>query len=77
MSNWIDERMAEELRKDLLRAAERRRLIAQAIKVRRPSARFYSQVLVRIGRGLEVWGCRLQTRYGTLAKAGSRYAGRR
>jgi hypothetical protein len=70
MSNWIDEAIREELRRDMLRAAERRQLVARAIAARRRPAPFYSQALVQLGRRLEIWGCRLQTRYGMFAEAG-------
>jgi hypothetical protein len=37
---------------------------------RRPARRLYSGALVRLGRRLEAWGCRLQARYDVLADAG-------
>ena len=70
MTNWIDESIKEEQRKDLLRAAARRRLIAQASAARQRPGRLYSPLLVRLGCWLETWGRSLQTRYGVLTEAG-------
>ena len=70
MTSWIDEAIKEEQRKDLLREAARRRLIAQASAAKRRPERLYSPVLVRLGCWLETWGRSLQTRYGVLAEAG-------
>jgi hypothetical protein len=70
MTSWIDEAIKEEQRQDLLREAARRRLIAQARTASRRPVRVYSPALVRLGRWLETWGCRLQARYGVLAEAG-------
>lgn len=69
MSNWIDEAIRAELRKDMLRAAERRHLVVQALAARRRPA-IYSLALVRLGRRLETWGRSLQVRYGALAEGG-------
>ena len=70
MTSWIDEAVREEQRRDMLREAARRRLIAQARVADRRPGRIYSPTLVRLGRWLETWGCRLQARYGGLAEAG-------
>ena len=70
MTSWIDEAIKEEQRQDLLRAAARRRLIAQASAAKRRPERRYSPVLARLGCWLEMWGRSLQTRYGVLAEAG-------
>jgi hypothetical protein len=70
MSSWIDEAIREEMRKDMLRAAEREQLAARALAARSRPDRFYSPALARLGRRLEVWGRGLQLRYGTLADAG-------
>ena len=70
MTSWIDEAMKEEQRKDLLRAAARRRLLAQASGTKQRPERLYSPMLVRLGCWLETWGRNLQTRYGVLAEAG-------
>ena len=67
--NWLDEVIQEERRKDMLRAAAQRRLVAQARASRRPE-RIYSGALVWLGRWLEARGQRLQARYGALAEAG-------
>jgi len=67
--NWIDEAIQEERRKDMLRAAAQRRLVAQARASRRPK-RLYSGALVWLGRWLEAWGRRLQARYGALTETG-------
>jgi hypothetical protein len=70
MSSWIDEAIQEEMRKDMLRVAERRQLVARALAARTRPNRFYSPALARLGRWLEVWGRGLQLRYGALADAG-------
>jgi hypothetical protein len=70
MSSWMDEAIAEEHRKDLLRAADRRRITRQAQAARRGHTRLYSSALVRLGQWLEAWGCGLQARYGRLADTG-------
>jgi hypothetical protein len=70
MTSWIDEAIKEEQRRDLLRDAARRRLIAQARAAERRPGRLFSSMLVRVGRWLEMCGRSLQTRYGVLAEAG-------
>jgi hypothetical protein len=70
MLNWIDEAIKEEQRRDMLRAAARRLLVAEAYAVNRRQRPVYSPALARLGRRLELWGCRLQARYGVLAEAG-------
>ena len=63
--NWLDQAMHEEQRKDMLRAAARRSLAAQALEAaRRPP--FYAGALVRLGQWLEQRGRRIQLRYGIL-----------
>jgi hypothetical protein len=70
MTSWIDEAVKEEQRKDLLRTAARRRLIAQASAAKQRPERLYSPMLVQLGCWLETWGRSLQMRYGVLAEAG-------
>ena len=70
MTSWIDEAIKEEQRKDLLRDAARRRLIAQVGAAKERPGRRYSPALVRLGRWLEACGRNLQARYGLLAEAG-------
>ncbi|MFL5807548.1 MAG: hypothetical protein ACJ8CR_38205 [Roseiflexaceae bacterium] len=71
MSSRLDELLKAEQVQDMLRDAERRGLVRRALATRRPPAmRFYSPALARLGRWLELWGCRLQTRYGAIAEVG-------
>jgi hypothetical protein len=70
MANWIDAAVAAEQRKDMLRAAAQRELVARARTRGQPSRRLFSRALVRLGRHLELWGCRLQARYDVFAEAG-------
>ena len=58
----------EERRKDMMREAERQRLI-RAIKAARPRPkRFYDRLLAGLGRSLTGWGVRLQARYGPMVE---------
>jgi hypothetical protein len=50
MTSWIDQAVREEQRRDMLRDAARRRLIAQARVADRRPGRIYSPALVRLGR---------------------------
>ena len=50
MTSWIDEAVREEQRRDMLRDAARRRLIAQARVADRRPRRIHSPALVRLGR---------------------------
>ena len=68
MQNWLDERMKEELLRDMLYEAERRRLVKRALAARPRPARFYSPALARLGSRLVTWGCSLQARYGAIAE---------
>lgn len=71
MLNRLDELVRAEQVQDIIRQVERLRLQQQALEARRwSSTRFYSPALAWLGRWLELWGCRLQTRYGTITKAG-------
>jgi hypothetical protein len=58
----------EERRKDMMRKAEKQRLI-KAVKAARPRpTRFYDRLLAGLGRSLTEWGVRLQTRYGAMVE---------
>jgi hypothetical protein len=71
MSNLLDELIKAELMRDMVRDAERRRLVRRVLAVRRrPPMRFYSAALAQLGRWLERWGCRLQARYSSIAEVG-------
>jgi hypothetical protein len=71
MPNLLDELIKAELMRDMVCDAERRRLVRRVLAARRrPPMRFYSAALARLGRWLERWGCRLQTRYGSIAEVG-------
>jgi hypothetical protein len=57
---WL---VCRERNKDLLREAERYRLVRQTLPVRRRHGRFYCRALIWLGRRLVDWGWRLQERY--------------
>jgi hypothetical protein len=54
----------EERRKDMMREAEKRRLVKAILAAQPRPSRFYAPVLVGLGRLLTGWGLRLQARYG-------------
>ena len=64
MPNWIDEQIQIERFEDMARTAQRDRLAKLALTVSLQRMRFYSPILARLGYWLEVYGYRLQTRYG-------------
>ena len=73
MHSWIDEQIARERYTDILHAERRRRmaeivLAARRQRVERRPDRFYSPALVRLGRWLVAWGCRLEARYGPIVE---------
>ena len=71
MSSRLDELIKAEQVRDMIRDAERRGLARRAFAARRPPrVPFYSPALAWLGHWLELWGCRLQMRYGTMAEAG-------
>ncbi|MBI5667488.1 MAG: hypothetical protein HZC41_05725 [Chloroflexi bacterium] len=60
--------LAEEHRQDMLRQAERERLVKQIHLARpRQQAPVYRHALAAVGRRLAQWGEQLQTRYGDAA----------
>ena len=69
MANWIDEALTAERRNDMIRAAARHGLAAQAATPRRSSRRLYFGAMAWLGRQLMFWGCRLQARYDVLVDA--------
>ncbi len=64
MLNWIDEQIQKQRFEDMARTAQRDRLANLALSVRLKRMHFYSPLLARLGCWLEVYGYRLQTRYG-------------
>ena len=73
MNSWIDEQIARVRYTDMLNHQRRRRmaeivLSARRRRVERLPERFYSPALVRLGRWLVAWGCRLEARYGPIAE---------
>lgn len=68
--NWYNEVLAQEHSKDLLREAERYRLVRQALAGRARRDRFHCRALTWLGRRLVAWGWRLQEHYdGILVEA--------
>ena len=63
---WLVRR---ERNKDLLREAERYRLVQQVLTARRRRGRFYCWALIWLGRRLVGWGRRLQERYDVVVDA--------
>ena len=68
MPNWIDEQIQIQRFEDMARTAQRDHLANLALAVRWRRMRFYSPILARLGRWLEAYGYRLQTRYGTVGE---------
>ena len=68
MLNW-NELMVKQKHTDLLREAERQRLVRAALAGRRQHARFYAPMLARLGVWLVAWGWRLRARYGSIELA--------
>ena len=62
MNLWSDIQAREQHGKDLLREAERERLVRQASSASNDRLHFYDQTLAALGRRLVDWGCRLQER---------------
>ena len=66
MSYWNDVYIRQEQRNDCCRAAEMRRLVAEA-RAGQPARRpIYAQPMAAIGRRLVHWGRRLEAQYGTV-----------
>ena len=65
MPNWIDEQVQKQRFEDMVRTAERDRLAELMPAGRLQSVPFYSPILARLGRQLEIYGYRLQARYGS------------
>ena len=63
MLSWSDIIAHQERYADLLREAERERLVRQVLAGREGRDRFYCRGLTWLGRNLVTWGCRLQARY--------------
>jgi hypothetical protein len=64
MLSWSDIMVQQERNADLLREAERERLIQHMLAGRERRGRFTRQALAWLGQRLVAWGCRLQERYG-------------
>jgi hypothetical protein len=64
MLSWSDIMVQQERNADLLREAERERLIQHVLAGRERRGRFTRQALAWLGQRLVAWGCRLQERYG-------------
>ena len=69
MFDWNLVIAARERNKELLREAERYRLVRQVLAERGRRDRAWVQALAWLGRRLVAWGQRLQERYGAAAGA--------
>jgi len=69
MVTWQDYLAKQEYYRDLVREAERERLIREALAGRGKANRFHSRALSRLGHLLVVWGRSLQERYGHIVPA--------
>jgi len=67
MPNWIDEQIQRQRFNDMIRTARRDHMAHVALAAGAQRTRFYSPALAQVGRWLETWGYRLQTRYGAEA----------
>lgn len=68
MPNWIDEQIARQRYYDILVAEQQRQVAAAALAESRRPARFYSPVLLRLGRRMLAWGSSLEARYGPVVE---------
>ena len=68
MPNWIDEQIQKQRFEDMVRIAHRDQLANLALIANAKRVRFYSPILAQLGRRLEVYGYRLQLRYGAAAE---------
>ena len=64
LPNYLDFLVRQEQYKDLLREAERYRLVRQVLAGRERRYLFYYRALTWLGFRLVAWGWRLQERYG-------------
>jgi len=64
MPNWIDEQVQKQRFEDMARMAQHDRLVNLALTVSLKRIRFYSPILAQLGLWLEIYGHRLQMRYG-------------
>jgi len=64
MPNWIDEQVQKQRFEDMVRTAQHDQLANLALTTRMPRMRFYRPLLAQLGRWLEIYGYRLQIRYG-------------
>ena len=67
--NELEFLVRQEHYKDLLREAERARLVRQMRAGQERRDRFYRRTLIWLGCRLVVWGWRLQERYGAVTAA--------
>jgi hypothetical protein len=68
MPNWIDEQVQKQRFEDMVRTADRDRLAGRVQLASVKRMRFYSPILAQLGRRLELYGYRLQLRYGVAAE---------
>ena len=69
MLNWYEIVVLEERKRDLLREAEKRRLVRQALAGREARTYIHRRALSWLGRHLVGWGCFLEQRYGMPVEA--------
>lgn len=69
MFGWSDIIVQRERYTDLLREAERERLIRRMLAGRRGPGHLYRRILAALGQRMVAWGCRLQARYGAAGAA--------
>ena len=67
--NWKDVLVQRERYQDLLREAERHRLVRQVLAGRERRQRAYCRAINWLGRRMVAWGQRLQEHYGATATA--------
>jgi len=59
----------QERRQELLREAERHRLVRQAMAARETRDGIHYRILTGLGHRLVAWGCFLERRYGAVVEA--------
>ena len=65
MLNWLDIAMQQERHQDLVREAQRDRLVRQAQQSQEPGHPFYHRAFIWLGKRLVTWGLSLQVRFGS------------
>ena len=66
MLNWLNIAMQQEQHQDLVREAQRERLVKQAQQSQGQGHPFYHRAFIWLGKRLVTWGLSLQARFGSM-----------